>query len=556
MTAGGGAAKAEIVTDGILGNTVKISTTEAGELDYSVQFVQANIPVKQEGTYKLTFDAYAQEARTMIANVSAPDYSFARYMADTTVNLTNSKKNYEYEFTVKAHDDANARLEFNLGNTNPISDVYISNVKIEKVGQGTVDTSKKVLADGNFIANGKFQEGTEAGKKYMQDWAVTGAEASVTSLEDGRRIKLVPNATADKVELKQTALPLVAGKYALSFDVQNEGSESGTAKVTVAGSENTFNVSTVSENRSIKLELSEKDLQNKEISFDFTGCGTVYLDNVRLVEDTLIKNGSFNAGEAGYEFWYENKEADASWGVDSLTEKNIAAEVTVKNTGKADYHIQLKQNNVGLENGKWYKLEFKARTTLAGGRKIRAIMQGGESKGWAVYSGENIVDLTNEYQTFSKTFQMTQKSDPEAFLSICFGAVEQQVIDTEHKVCIDDIVLEEIEAPEQPSGEWGENMLKNAELSSDENWSKNIVSGNSAVIKDGTATFVINDIGQNSYDNEFSQNELTFKQGHSYKISFDITSTKSRDVCMKVQHDGNVDENLGSRLQRRCDFFE
>ena len=121
--------------------------------------------------------------------------------------------------------------------------------------------------------------------------------------------------------------------------------------------------------------------------------------------------------------------------------------MTVKNTGKADYHIQLKQNNVGLENGKWYKLEFKARTTLAGGRKIRAIMQGGESKGWAVYSGENIVDLTNEYQTFSKTFQMTQKSDPEAFLSICFGAVEQQVIDTEHKVCIDDIVLEEIEAP-------------------------------------------------------------------------------------------------------------
>ena len=80
----------------------------------------------------------------------------AEVVSDTKLNLTTEKQTYTYEFTVTDHDDTNARLEFNLGKTDPISDVYISNVKMEKTETVEIDDSKKVMTDGNDISNGKF----------------------------------------------------------------------------------------------------------------------------------------------------------------------------------------------------------------------------------------------------------------------------------------------------------------------------------------------------------------------------------------------------------------
>lgn len=65
------------------------------------------------------------------------------------------------------------------------------------------------------------------------------------------------------------------------------------------------------------------------------------------MEDSLIKNGSFNAGLSGYEF-YKYSDGLASIVVDSLTENN-AADITINSTGDTDWYIQLKQNNVALE---------------------------------------------------------------------------------------------------------------------------------------------------------------------------------------------------------------
>lgn len=78
-----------------------------------------------------------------------------------------------------------------------------------------------------------------------------------------------------------------------------------------------------------------------------SGQGEIYLDQVKIVEDSLIKNGSFNAGLSGYEF-YKYSDGLASIVVDSLTENN-AADITINSTGDADWYIQLKQNNVALE---------------------------------------------------------------------------------------------------------------------------------------------------------------------------------------------------------------
>lgn len=67
LTALYGAAVAEINN-----NQVDITTTNGGTADYSVQLVQPNIPLKKDGNYQITFDAWADDARSMKISVTGP----------------------------------------------------------------------------------------------------------------------------------------------------------------------------------------------------------------------------------------------------------------------------------------------------------------------------------------------------------------------------------------------------------------------------------------------------------------------------------------------------
>lgn len=72
------------------------------------------------------------------------------------------------------------------------------------------------------------------------------------------------------------------------------------------------------------------------------------------------------------------------------------------------------------------------------------IQRNGANDGdWTAYSGETNWNLHDDYQEFSMEFSMESASDLNARLSISLGAVDNQMIDTEHRVVIDDIVLEE-----------------------------------------------------------------------------------------------------------------
>ena len=84
-------------------------------------------------TYKLTFEACAEEERTMIVCVSAPNVGWIRYLKDTKIDLGTDYQEYEFEFTMNDADDNYGRLEFNMGAQGSTSTIYIKNVRIEIV---------------------------------------------------------------------------------------------------------------------------------------------------------------------------------------------------------------------------------------------------------------------------------------------------------------------------------------------------------------------------------------------------------------------------------------
>lgn len=446
ITALDGAATAEIKD-----NSMFIKTENAGTVDYSVQLVQANVPFEKGATYEVSFDAKASENRKMNVDVKAPNRGYQSYMKTLVPELTTEMKHFSTQFVMKADSDVNGRLEFNMGNAGS-GDIVLQNVVVKKTADPDPNAKeeKTILANGSCIYNGSFQEGIN----HLGYWDITpeGADIKVTGLSDGRRLVT----EGKSVTISQSDLAFKEGTaYALSFDAYAQNG--ATVVATVGGNTYKVNVEAGNEKKDyvVKIPATAK-FTDKTVSLKIEGA--ISLDNVKMVEDAKIKNGSFNDSLSGYEV-YVDSAAKATVVVDSLKENN-ALDVTVDDTGADDWRIQIKQNNVLLEKGKKYKLSYEAKSTID--RKIRVVMQGGAALGWPVYSehsddqdaNDGIVTLTSEYQKFTEEFIMTEETDAQAFLSICLGNVGGQITD-QHRIVIDNISLVEAEnpTPENPTPE-------------------------------------------------------------------------------------------------------
>lgn len=579
MTQEGGEATAEIKD-----KKITIKPTADGTVDYSIQLVQAGIPLVKGATYRVTFDGIAKAKRTIKVAVKAPDRGWAEYLTAKTVELDTKLNSYSYEFKMTADTDANARFEYEIGKAGSLAEFSLSNIRLEKVSDPDPEemNKKTVLATGDYVYNGGFDQGNNR----LGYWEISEddkANVKVTSEgKDGtiHRAKILKA----KTTIKESALAIKEeGTYALSFKAESEGSSK--VSVTLAGVKNEVEVTSDNKRFDLKVTVPE-GAKDKDLVIVLLDGDLVYLDDISVTEDAMIKNGSFNAGVAGWEAYIDSN-ADASFVIDSQSEDN-AADFTINGTGADDWRIQLKQTGINLEKGKWYKFRFKVKSSLP--RQMRAILQGDEAHGWAAYSGENIVDLTEEYQTFEKIFCMTSNTDEGAFVSFCLGKVGESEINIQHRVCIDDISLVEIEKPadmEQPelapdpveeekknsqenSGSKdekeevpaGENKLSNADFTDGlDGWTNVICDGGEATteISDGKLIYHITNSGNQDYSIQLKKEGLSLANGKKYRVSYKIRSSVARQIksgMMSKSYSwyGGSDPNLNADEEKEVSF--
>ncbi len=535
ITALDGAATAEIKD-----NSMVISTENAGTVDYSVQLVQANVPFEKGATYEVSFDAQASENRKMNVDVKAPDRGYQSYMKTMVPELTTEMKHFSTQFVMKADSDVNGRLEFNMGNAGS-GDIVLKNVVVRKTAEPDPNAKeeKTILANGSCIYNGSFQEG----KNHLGYWDITpeGADIKVTGLSDGRRLVT----EGKSVTISQSDLAFKEGTaYALSFDAYAQNG--ATVVATVGGNTYKVNVEAGNEKKDyvVKIPATAK-FTDKTVSLKIEGA--ISLDNVKMVEDAKIKNGSFNDSLSGYEV-YVDSTAKATVVVDSLKENN-ALDVTVDDTGADDWRIQIKQNNVLLEKGKKYKLSYEAKSTID--RKIRVVMQGGEALGWPVYSehsddqdaNDGIVTLTSEYQKFTEEFIMTEETDAQAFLSICLGNVGGQITD-QHRIVIDNISLVEAEnpTPENPTPENPTPENPTPENPTPENPTPENPTPQNPIVKPVTVSY-------STHIQSYGWNKSAAKNG----AVAGTTGKAKRLEAIKISVEGN--EDLGIQYATHCQGY-
>ncbi len=445
-TAGGGVGSVD--TDG---STHTIKSSNAGSLEYSIQYVQAKVPLNAGYTYRYSFDAYADEDRTMITGISAPNNSYERRFGDVKVKLTTKKQHFSYEFSMMADSDPECRVEYNCGAQGSTAAIHISNVRLEKIGEIDLSFGKSCLPDGNYIMNGQFQEG----KGRMGSWEIDNkAKAEISVTKDRARMLKVASpkkAKPEDVVIKQTGIKLEKGQnYVVKFDAYS----TKTTFVNVKYGEVEQKVRVMpgkvdSKTKAVTpahFEWVYTPTSDKEIDFSMmlgSDGATICVDNIYVKENKVVMNGDFERGMSGWELYAHQ---NSSAGCEIVGDKGKeAAAVTIDNTGNLDWMIQLKQNGCLLEKGKTYKISLKAKSTLD--RTIMLAMQrdGSKDDNWYPYSNTLKFSVGPEMKDYSWTFSMGMDSDPNVIFTISMGAVSDRIISQPHTVTIDSILVEEVQ---------------------------------------------------------------------------------------------------------------
>lgn len=528
---------------------VTIKTKNEGAVDYSVQLVQADLPMKKDASYTLSFDAKATADRQMKVAIQGPDQGWIPYLPGQIVDLTTKKQTYTYNFTVRADSDPNGRLDFNMGNFGSTADIEISNVVLKKTADD-VQEAKSVRADGNFVYNGEFDEG-DARLGFWEIADADKANVSVTNENLVRKLKVVAPAgtSAEKpLVIGQSDLGLTsAGTYEVSYKASkdNAGADDKSFTLKFAGKEFTNALTKDEQTFTAKMVL-DKNIEQKDadLSLIFTAPGTYYVDDVKIVEDALIKNGSFNAGMSGFT-QYTYDAAKAEYIIDAQDGEENSFSITIDDTGDADWHVQLFQDGVNVEKGKFYRLQFKAKSNLD--RNITAAIQhcGTTDNDWTPYFETLKAALTGEYKTFTVDFEMKNETDPAARFGFAFGKIDERIT-AHHTIWVDDISLTEISKEEAnipeveiPDVKPGENLLKNADFANGrEGWNAYAAAdadNANITLENGVATFPLTDVGAADYAAALQYDGLTLEKDAKYRLTFKASSTADRTINVAFQ---------------------
>ncbi|HHV30127.1 MAG TPA: family 16 glycosylhydrolase [Clostridium sp.] len=406
----------------------------------AIRLVQPGINIEMSKSYKVSFEASAEKARTIDVEVASNLNNSSIYSA--TIELDKESKTYEFEFTMDKDSDKNGELRFNLGGNN--ADVYIDNVVMKKTSSDEVK--------GNLLLNGVFN--SLLGWNY-ESYSPGSAEFENTE-EQFKAIIASVGSEGWNVQLYQDNVPLEEGQtYEVSFDAKSTVDR----KVIVQMQEKDVwtsyffeEVQLTDELKRFKYEFTMDKPTDSASRFSFAlgspDSVTTYepheiiIDNVvvrKAVTDSLILNGTFdNDKEHWLEYWGgewedvpEGEGNGTAIGSCKVTEGEL--EVDITKVGIKDYTPQIKQENLALQEGETYTVSFKARALDPRSIKVDIL---DSTYNW--YGGSTF-DLTTEDDTYTFTFA-ANKSITDGVLTINLGTISDKT-SAATTVYLDDILL-------------------------------------------------------------------------------------------------------------------
>ncbi|WP_164515050.1 carbohydrate binding domain-containing protein [Paenibacillus lentus] len=505
---------------------VKVTIDQEGDVNYAIQLVQAGLPLIKGATYQLSFDAWSSGNRTMVASLSGPDQNYARYMDDKTVALTAERQSSTYTFVMNSDTDANARLEFNMGEAGTLP-IWIDEVRLVKIADPDSNTPRDALPSGNLIYNGTFDQG----KDRLGFWKINGpgsADASyhVGSAINDRKLYVKPRSAGqpDALTLSQDRLKLTEGKmYILSFSARAESSVSIVAQI---GNEDQSNLHaeqafTIGTDSQIYSWIFTMGPVNGSSNLEF-GLGALTnfleLDNVSLKEMSppVEVNGSKRIEAENYSDMKGVQKGDDGLSVGWIDPGDwMQYIVDVKKAGE-------------------YKIAYFVASGHEGGGSLTLLGKQGSVYTQTLPAGE----INEDDADFKYTWNVANTGDWGAFklmeqtIQLNEGIQTLQIY-APH-VNVDYFILTDVHQ-EHFTG----NLIRNGTFDSDVSEWQTYQSDNksdklSIAAKDGAMHIQLPEIMPESWNQQVYQDGLTLEQGKVYSVTFDVYSTVDRPIQLGI----------------------
>lgn len=366
---------------------------------------QEHIYLQKPGHYVLSFDAKSSVSRAIEVKLLDSKRNEV-YLETGPLQLSSSWSKQQQHFEFDVVECRELTLQFFVGGTP--STVTLDNVRLEKLTVYTVKDPVVLQAE-----------------QYTYNQSATLANEGIS-----RFMKLTSAAKLSyMLQFEQT------GQYELAFRVRNNAESTisvGEHDIEIANSHGQWQT-VYSEPLTIEagLQLLELVAHNN--------AGTIDLDWFAIIPEgmsletekanNLIRNGSFMDDLNSWEFWTE---AGAS-----ISNDNAQLRLDISSVGGQSWSILTKQSGIALENGKFYTLSFKARSSAP-----RTISVGIENSYNARLLNDQQIQLSKQNNVYSFDFEMSAASDLGS-LVFQLGNIGQAAAIGQHQVWIDDVQLVE-----------------------------------------------------------------------------------------------------------------
>ncbi|OIJ17433.1 beta-glucanase [Anaerobacillus alkalilacustris] len=421
-----------------------LAITDGGSSVESIKLLQKGMNLLPNDEYKVTFDAKATADRDIKVALISKDGS-ENYSGNQVVSLSTTMEQKEMSFVMPNVEDVEGQLVFLLGGNN--SDIVIDNVKMVRTSNNNAGVSFEQAFP---LKNGNFSSGLDSWDKHIQGDHEPGTSNATIEVGDGELKASITNEGWEPwhVLLMQNGMRLSGNQtYVLEFDAKStvdrkvevvlENAAYNRYFSDIAELTNSMKTFTYEFVMSADDTVDLKYLLGKIANSEDIGSHEVFIDNVKLEvkgereKYFPLKNGDFGAG---LENWHDH--VQGVWegqSKASFAEVDGKAKITVDHTGNDTWHVQFFQEDLTLEEGKTYVIQFDGTSSI--NRKIELIV---ENASYHRYFSEEI-ELTNETQTFKYEFDMS--STDVTSLKFLLGSVGEVISDT-HDIYIDNVRLE------------------------------------------------------------------------------------------------------------------
>lgn len=125
----------------VVNGEYSITVSKTGDNYYDIQVVQPGILLEKDKAYRVLFDAYASDPRTLKVNVGMPEEPWTGFLTnvfrgESEVNLTTTKHTFSFDFVMEKTTYDDSRIEFSVGLNTPT--VYIDNVSLYEIEPSAV----------------------------------------------------------------------------------------------------------------------------------------------------------------------------------------------------------------------------------------------------------------------------------------------------------------------------------------------------------------------------------------------------------------------------------